>query len=81
MEHFAVPTRVQQEDFLVQLYFGDGSDYLHLCVNRAYLDLSRTLHGIGEMPNLRGIATDEVKKALVTLRDNVEITNQEIFDE
>lgn len=43
---FNNPTRQDQEDFLIRLYFGVKSDYLEMCIDRAYLDFNRTLHGI-----------------------------------
>jgi len=46
MEPFKNPTPQEQEDFLIYLYFGPGDNYLELCVDRAYLDFNRTLHGI-----------------------------------
>lgn len=42
---FAAPSREDYFDFLVRCYFGEGKDPLGLCVQRAYLDLNRTLHG------------------------------------
>jgi hypothetical protein len=44
-ERFADPSREDHFDFLVRCYFGEGKDPLRLCVQRAYLDLNRTLHG------------------------------------
>jgi hypothetical protein len=42
---YPIPSREEQFDFLVRCYFGEGSDLLRLCIHRAYLDFSRTLHG------------------------------------
>lgn len=80
MAQFPIPTRAEQENFLIRLYFGAGSDYLQLCVDRAYLDFSRTLRGIGMMPNLREAATAEVKKMLAELRYDVQVSSQQAFD-
>ena len=80
MKIFPVPTRFEQESFLLRLYFGAGSEYLQLCVQRAYLDFSRTLHGIGNIPNVRNKAAVEVKQALMALRDDRKVI-QETFDE
>jgi hypothetical protein len=43
---FSTPSRKEQFDFLVHCYFGQGSDPVRLCINRAYLDFNRTLHGL-----------------------------------
>lgn len=42
---YDTPSREDYFDFLVRCYFGEGKDHLRLCVQRAYLDLNRTLHG------------------------------------
>ena len=42
---YDTPSREDNFDFLVRCYFGEGKDRLRLCVQRAYLDLNRTLHG------------------------------------
>ena len=47
---FPVPTRADQCDFLLRVYFGAGADDLTACVHRAYFDLSRTLHGFSRLP-------------------------------
>ena len=44
-ERFVAPSREDYFDFLVRCYFGEGKNPLRLCVQRAYLDLNRTLHG------------------------------------
>ncbi len=46
---FERPTRADYENFLVRLYFGPEKDYLGLCIERAYLDFGRTIHGIGKI--------------------------------
>lgn len=43
--HFPAPTREEYFEFLVRCYFGEGQDLLKMAVDRAYLDLNRTLHG------------------------------------
>lgn len=43
---FPMPNCADQYDFLLRLYFGDNGDALTRCINRAYLDFNRTLHGI-----------------------------------
>jgi hypothetical protein len=43
------PTRADCENFLVRAYFGRLDDPLKACLKRAYRDVARTLHGIGEL--------------------------------
>lgn len=81
MKRFPVPTRTEQEDFLIRLYFGAGSEYLPLCIRRAYRDFSRTLEGIGRMTDLYQPASTEVENALVELKGSVKIASQEAFDD
>ena len=50
MHCFPIPTQAEQDDFLLRLYFGAAAP-LRACVDRAYLDFSRTLHGIGALPD------------------------------
>jgi hypothetical protein len=77
---FRIPTREDQEDFLIRLYFGPGRDYLLLCIQRAYLDFCRTLDGIRKFPKVRQIATDEVKNLFVQLNTNREVASRQSFD-
>jgi len=71
-----VLSRRHYEEFLVRLYFGDGKDYLELCIDRAYLDFNRTLHGIGKMPDaitVREHVSKMLNEALVELRQIAQI--------
>ncbi|MCX5847707.1 MAG: hypothetical protein NTW12_15350 [Deltaproteobacteria bacterium] len=34
------------EEYLIRLYFGNSDDLLGACINRAYRDFNRTIHGI-----------------------------------
>jgi len=38
---------MQEVDYLVYLYFGSDQDLLKACINRAYRDFNRTMHGFG----------------------------------
>jgi hypothetical protein len=80
LEHFSVPTRTEQDDFLIRLYFGTGSDYLRLCIRRAYLDFNRTLHGISAKPDLYQKASDGVEAAINQLKDEAKFASAEVFD-
>ena len=42
---FLTPTREEYFDFLIRCYFGEGDNPLKMAIDRAYLDLNRTLHG------------------------------------
>ena len=39
------PSQEGYFDFLIRCHFGEGQNPLRLCVERAYLDVNRTLHG------------------------------------
>jgi hypothetical protein len=68
------------EDALIRLYFGDGADWLGLCISRAYRDFSRTLHGIADMPHIRQLASEAVARRFTDPRDDSTITDQDAFD-
>ena len=51
MMQYPNPSQSDQNEFLIRLYFGAGNDLLDLCLGRAYLDFSRTLHGIAAHPS------------------------------
>jgi hypothetical protein len=55
-------TRRDYDDFLLVLYFGrDGlADPKRACVRRAYLDFNRTIHGIGEFPDVYNKAANSI---------------------
>src|SRR5664280_2411381 len=37
------------DDFVAVCYFGREGDWLDRCIRRAYLDMNRTLHGLGKL--------------------------------
>ena len=51
IKQFSSPTREEYFDFLVRCYFGEGDNLLKMAVDRAYLDLNRTLHGFAKHKN------------------------------
>ena len=82
MRIFPIPTQAEQDDFLLRLYFGAAAP-LHACVGRAYLDLSRTLHGIGALPDaaaLRAEASERLWSWLAKLPDLSTDPNGDTFD-
>jgi hypothetical protein len=80
MKHYPAPTRADQEDFLIRLYFGPGDNDLRLCIDRAYLDFNRTLHGISKLPYIREPATATVERAFRSLCGDASISTQDAFD-
>jgi hypothetical protein len=68
--------------YLILLYFGDGNP-LSSCINRAYRDFNRTLHGLGQHKNNELIfekATAYLKYRLRILKNNANGINQVKFD-
>jgi hypothetical protein len=64
-------SRKDFEDYLSCLYFGSIADLLHACIDRAYLDFNRTLHGLGKIKNASVIkikAVDLSKSQLQALK-------------
>jgi len=78
--------RSDYEDYLVCLYFGRGKDdYLSKCVNRAYLDFRRTIHGLGKLATekkeeLYEQAANELKQCFSNLRDSADTMDEKGFD-
>ena len=67
----SVITRADYEDYLIRLYFGSEADPLIACIDRAYLDFSRTLSGIRRLNSTedsRDRAVDTLRKAMIKLR-------------
>ena len=82
MHIFPIPTQAEQDDFLLRLYFGAAAP-LRACVGRAYLDFSRTLHGISALPDaaaLRTEASERLCSWLAKLPDLSADPNGDTFD-
>ena len=77
--------RADYEDYLVHLYFRAGPYDLSKCIKTAYLDFSRTLHGLGEESDdkekLYGEATKELEQRFLRLQSNPGIADQAAFDD
>ncbi len=74
-------TKEQWGRFILDLFFGANKP-LENCINRAYRDFNRTLHGFGSIENNEKITTD-VKKHLFDEFQNVRTLNiktQKDFD-
>jgi len=79
-------SRFDYEDFLVYLYFGatPNSDHLRCCIDRAYLDFSRTLHGMGKHPASQALR-QQISGAIRTIFADVQsapaaLSHQAAFD-
>lgn len=76
--------RKDYEDYLLRLYFGDNNDLLAACINRAYLDFNRTIHGIDKIitkDRLYLETSDYIKESFSDIREGyVCIAQQEKFD-
>lgn len=71
------------KDFLLFLYFGRNKDYLENCIDRAYRDFNRTIHGFANNKNKDNILKESkayLKKALIEIKNNNIITSQADFD-
>lgn len=75
------PTTSDQHKFLLRLYFGAKSDPLSRCIWRAYLDFSRTLHGIGSSPRALKAASAHLHKEITSLNIAAAGTTQASFDD
>lgn len=78
---YNAPTMADSFDFLVRCYFGEGNDFLRLCVQRAYLDLSRTLRGFAgyaDGQKLREASHEHVVELVRELR--IAAPSQDSFD-
>lgn len=48
MNNYSTLTRLDYENYLVNLYFGSKTDLLKACINRSYRDFNRTMHGFAK---------------------------------
>lgn len=80
----SILTRADYEDYLIRLYFGATPDPLAACIDRAYLDMNRTLHGISDLPGggaLRAAAGQALARSLNAVRaTQVPVATQADFD-
>lgn len=81
MHHtYSVPTPKDQENFVYRLYFGTAGDALDQVIRRAYLDLSRTVHGSGTCPDGQIEAARVLRREIESLPSNMAARTQEGFD-
>ena len=82
MTGIKIPSKAAIGEYFFRLYFGNGSP-IDLCVRRAYLDLRRTLHGIGTLPkaeNLYHAASDMVRTLLTDMLEDSSVSDRSTFD-
>ena len=82
MKRHSILTRLDYEEYMIRIYFGRG-DYLTGCIDRAYLDFNRTLHGLGRIrkgDELYKKATERLKRRLSDLRKANSVRSQTGFD-
>lgn len=60
--------RADYDNYLVYLYFGSETDLLNSCINRAYRDFNRTLHGFGNLKN----SAETYHQAVESLKDSLD---------
>lgn len=80
----SILNREDYEEFLLMLYFGSNKDYINNCIDKAYLDFNRTLHGFSKVKNrdmLHTNARTYIKDKFIGLKSNIDRFNsQSIFD-
>jgi hypothetical protein len=67
MTRFPIPSSAKQYEYLLRVYFGNESDQLGRCIQRAYRDLQRTIHGVADVlegEHLRARASAVVRSFL-----------------
>lgn len=72
MNKNSILERSHYEDFLVCTSFrvrGPNPDYLKSCIDRAYLDFNRTLHGLIELPSRDMLSEQATKKLILEFSD------------
>ena len=79
-------TRGDYENYLVYLYFGSNQDLLKTCINRAYRDFNRTMHGFGKFEKAGQLYDEAVilfKESLENLKSLCSINPMtvEVFDD
>jgi len=80
MTRYPDPSETEQNKFLRRLYFGQGHDYLLLCLERAYLDMCRTAHGISQFPSAYSAAITLLHQRLSQLASQKCHLDSERFD-
>jgi len=82
MKMYTKPTRVDYEEFLIQIVYGPCTDYLLACIRAAYLDFCRTMHGFSKVVDKQTIhntAVQEMHERFCLLPSS-QISEQDHFD-
>ncbi len=74
------PTQSDQDNFVHRLYFGADGDAFDQIISRAYLDLSRTVHGAGTFREAKCKASCFLHQELSSLPQNSTVMTQSGFD-
>lgn len=83
METYPKPKRKDYEEFLVRVVYRPYTDYLAACIDGAYLDICRTMHGFSRLPekeSIRSQAKKKMKRRFKALLSTA-VQNQEAFDD
>ena len=67
----SILTRDDYEAYLIRLYFGKRDSYLLDCMQRAYRDFNRTLHGLRALESRQELHT-HAQLHLLKFFDNLE---------
>lgn len=76
-------TQKEYTDFLLFLYFGKSNNYLNNCIDRAYRDFNRTMHGFAKHKNKDVILKESktyLKESLIEIKNDNSMISQINFD-
>lgn len=73
-------TLEEQHQHLLLFYFGPGGNPVKLCVNRAYRDVNRTMHGLSALPAAGKAGHDYLYDRLQELGARCDVKDQADFD-
>ena len=81
-------TTLSQQDFIdfwMRCYLGDSNDVMHKCIQRAYLDLNRTIHKLAKIDVIEKQKHHEILVDFIRVNSTrlfaESITNQDQFDQ
>jgi len=82
MKTYKRPTRIDYEEFLIQIVYGPCTDYLLACIKAAYLDFCRTMRGFSKVADKQTIhdaAVGEMRERFCLLPSS-QISERDHFD-
>jgi hypothetical protein len=75
-------TQKDKEDFWIRLYLGSNKDLIESSIDKAYLDFSRTLHGITKLKTIESWSLiKNTVRSIVNQAIEKDFFSQEEFDE